>query len=706
MSERFIAGTDIGGTFTDCVLIEPETGRQYAGKAPTTPDDLSEGMLGAIRTALAGAGVSGQDGLGMIETLLHGTTVGTNAMVERKGAKTGAIVTKGHRDALSIMRVDGRVEGLAPGAVVRMQTTRKPEPLIPAPLIREVTERVDYLGSVLIPLHEDEVRDEVSYLLEQGVTSIALMYLWSFRNPAHEQRTAEMIRELSPEVAVSVSSALAPRTGEYERMAAAAVNAFVGPVVQRYLGRLEERVRSEGFNGELLIMQCAGGVVPLSEATAAPLITVDSGPAGGMSGAAALGRHMREPDLIATDMGGTSFDVGLVTGGVPVSTATSVIDQYRFYVPRLDVSSIGSGGGSIIAVDPGSGALTVGPESAGAVPGPACYGRGDRPTVTDADLLLGHLNPDYFLGGSIVLDRDAAEAALAPLAEQLGAEVVDVALGALRVVDAQMADLIRKETVESGYDPRRMTILAYGGAGPLHASGVARELGVAKVVVPLGDIASTFSAYGIGRSDLLHVHDSAVTLPSPFDHAQIAEAFESLERSSREQLLAEGIGADAIELLRSADMQYAAQINEIEVPLLAGEINEAWAAGVAGGFERRYEELYGEGTGYAGAGILMKAVRVRAFGRRNVPLVRLEPNSGAGGGGGERRRVYTDSGTWEEVAIARQDDLEHERPLSGPMVVELPDTTILLRVGDVAKLDEFGNLHVSIKQKEAEGEAR
>ena len=426
----YYCGVDIGGTFTDCVLVD-ETGTITLAKASSTPQDFSQGFLDAIEEAARQRGIDPEGIFGEIELLLHGTTVGTNVLVQMRGAKTGLITTRGHRDALVMMRSYGRSAGLPIEKLLHVSRHRKPDPIVPPQLIKEVSERVDWAGDVFLPLNEDEARAAVEELVAEGVDAIAISFLWGFVNPDHERRVKALVQELAPDVFVSCAHELIAKPGEYERTAAAAINCYVGPSTSTYVQRLDGATRERGYTHPLLIMQAAGGVVPANEVAEAPLFTIGSGPVGGVTGATFLADVLGHKNVIACDMGGTSFDVGLVHDGLPISSSETVINQYTFFMPRLLIESIGAGGGSIVWVDEQSGTIRVGPESAGADPGPACYGRGgERPTITDANVLLGRYNPENFLGGRLALDREAAERAMASVAEALGMDVVEAAAGA------------------------------------------------------------------------------------------------------------------------------------------------------------------------------------------------------------------------------------------------------------------------------------
>src|SRR5258706_516024 len=429
---NLLVGVDIGGTFTDCVVLG-RGGDITATKAPSTPGNFAEGMLAAMQVAAERLGFSFEEFCGEIAVLTHGTTVGTNALIQRKGAKVGLITTRGH-----------------------------------------------------------------------------------------EERVKEMIRKISPGLFVSCSTDIAPKWGEYERVTATALNAYIGPVMAKYLGNLDGQLKKSGYRQPLQITQCGGGSISVDRAIESPLLTLDSGPVSGVTGSLYLGRLMGCPNIITTDMGGTSFDVGIIYGGQPAYSFVSNVAQYEYFLPKVDIQAIGSGGGSLARVDPAAKTLAVGPESAGADPGPVCYGKGGTiATVTDADVVLGTINPDNFLGGRIKLDRKKAVDSVQRIASALRPSLMEAASGIARIAEFKMADIIRKTTVEKGFDPRDFVLFAFGGAGPAHAGVFARELGVQKVIVPQKEIASTWCAFGAASADILHVYEQVDIQASPFDAARV-----------------------------------------------------------------------------------------------------------------------------------------------------------------------------------------
>src|SRR5256884_4975433 len=415
----YIIGTQTDGTFPASVVMDAD-GRLVTAKAPSTPDDFSEGVMESLRLAGERLSLTTEALLRDTARLALGTTVGTNAMLQRRGARVGLITTRGHRDVIHIMRGARGVPGLNNVQVLHFPESGKPDPIVPKPFIAEVSERVDCKGQVVVELNEDEARQAVEKLVAKGVEAIAICFLWSFKHAEHERRVKAMVEQLAPQVFVCCSADLIPRWGEYERTVATVLNAYLGPVMSRYLGRLESRAQTSGLRFPLQVMQCGGGVIPAAESARRAFLTLDSGPVAGVLASQYLGAIVGNTHIIATDMGGTSFDVGLVLDGEPVAGDQSGVPQYEYFVPRIDIRSIGSGGGSIIWVDDVSGTIRVGPISAGAQPGPPGYGLGGtQPTVTDADLVLGYLDPGYFLGGRLRLDQDRAPVSLEPIATRL-----------------------------------------------------------------------------------------------------------------------------------------------------------------------------------------------------------------------------------------------------------------------------------------------
>jgi N-methylhydantoinase A len=715
----YFVGTDTGGTFTDCVAVD-DAGRVSYAKTLSTPHDLAEGVLTGLESLAGQHGLGLEDFLDRTARVGHGSTVGTNLVVQREGARVALVTTAGHGDALFLMRGGhARVAGIPRELVYSLHATSLPRPLVPRSRVVEIHERVDAGGTVVTPLREEPARRALADLLAaQDIDAIAISLLWSHRNPVHELRLAALVRELAPNVYVSLSCEVAPRTGEYERAVATVINALVGPASTAYLDRLSVELTKRGLNGPLLVMQSNGGVVTPEVAKTTPLRMIDSGPAGGLSGAAALARPRGHLNVIATDMGGTSFDVGLVVRGRPVVADEQIVDQHTFLLPHLDVRSIGCGGGSIARFDPHARSPRVGPDSAGADPGPACYGRGGRlPTVTDADVVLGLLHPDAFLGGSMPLDADAARQAVTALAEPLGMSVEEAAAGIVRINNNAAATLIRQRTLEQGYDPRDFVLYAFGGAGPVHAFGFAADLGIEEVVIPLGNGASTLSAYGIAATDIAEYFDHECRLQAPFDAEELARVVAEAERRARTALARQGLAGDdgdeeGVRVERLALMRYAEQyMFSLPVPIPDGPVTATTAAALRQAFDAEYERLHGPGAGVVFQALEIFNIQIRATVPRRVseepPPAAIATATATGTEGGAdgtdarprptRRNVFwPDVMAWLDTAVHRGRALEGGAVITGPALVELPHTTIAVAGGQRLRGDETGSFVLSL----------
>lgn len=696
-SPRFAAAIDTGGTFTDCIAVGSD-GALVQAKVSSTPPDYSAGILHGFEALADGAGLGVDDFLSRLDLFLHGSTVVTNLLVTERGSKTGVLTTRGHRDVLQIMGgAWGKVEGVSDARIRHIGQIDKPPPVVPKRQILEVTERMDHKGDVVVALDEAELRGAVEELLAQGVGSIAVCFLWAFQNDLHERRAREIVAELAPDLYVSTSAEVIAKIGEYPRFSTTAVNARCGPEFSNYIASLRDRLRSGGMKSPVMIMQSTGGVVDPEIAMAKPYRAVASGPVGGLVGAIGIAKFHGHENVICSDMGGTSFDVGLIVGGKAIRKQVSMAGPHVVYSPSIDVVSVGSGGGSVAWVDR-TGALRVGPRSAGATPGPACYGRGGtQPTVTDADVLLGYLNPDHLLGGGLALRRDLAERAIAEhVAEPLGMSVDEAAAGIVRVVDAQMADCMRQKTVEAGHDPRHFVAFAYGGAGPVHCAQYARDLDLEKVIVPLGNVASVFSAFGIGSSPVRHVDEVTAPLTEPFDAEELRGRFAPLIEAVREKLEGSGFGDDQLRIERFADMKFRGQFYELELSLgdderiLAGE-------DLARAFHHRYDQVYGKGAGLRDAGVEIVNLRVVGEGYPDG-LVLPDAVEGSTDPGpiAERRMYWPLREEWEKVPVYAADSLGPGAVLDGPLVVEGTHTSIVVHQPDRLEVMDRGTVCLTI----------
>ncbi|GIX47361.1 MAG: N-methylhydantoinase A [Candidatus Tectimicrobiota bacterium] len=685
----FKIGVDVGGTFTDFVVVQDGAPPRYF-KTHSTPHDPSEGVLAGLQEVAAAYGLSLSDLLAATALLIHGTTVATNTLVERKGAKVGLLTTAGFRDVLEIR------EGMKEDRYnLRMPPL---EPLVPRYLRLGIPERVRWNGEVAVPLDEAAVARAIAHFRQEGVESLAVCFLFSFLNPAHEQRAAALLRQAFPDLSLSLSHEVLPQIREFDRVSTTVVNAYVGPVFGRYLQRLRERLAAWQHVEDLLIMQSHGGVAPIADAIRLAVKAILSGPAGGVSGAAYYGQLLGEPRLISFDMGGTSTDIALIENGAPHLTTERFEAGWKIAVPMIDMHTLGAGGGSIARVDAG-GILYVGPQSAGADPGPACYGRGGRqPTVTDANLVLGYLDPENFLGGRERLHPELAAQAIAEhVAKPLGLSTVAAAAGIHRVVSTTMAEGIRLLSVKRGVDPRDFALLAFGGAAGLHVARVARQLQIRRVYVPAA--APVLSAYGMLNTDLQYDFSRSYTASlEDLDLAQVRALLAEMEQQGRAKLRAQGIPEAAIEVQRSADMRYLDQVYEVNVPLpdLAQE-RAAVLAAWADNFHRRYRELFS----YAQLEqeIRLATLRVSVIGR--LPRMSLSPKAPLADPGRAlkgRRRVYLDA-AWQEVPVYDAEALGPGSALEGPAILESPFTTVLVEAHDRVTVDRFGGLelHVAVE---------
>lgn len=663
-------GVDVGGTFTDVVVTTP-AGTVIA-KAPTTPADQSLGALEGIARAAAALGMETGTLLAAAGRIVHGTTVATNALLEGTGARVGLLTTAGHRDVVAMR------EGLKP----ERYNLRMPPPVPPVPraLRLGVEERTGPDGAVLAPLAPASLDAALATLAGANVGAVAVCFLHAWANPAHEHEAAEAARRRLPGAWVTCSSDVLPVIGEYARFMTTIANAAVGPVVSAHLARLERRLRAAGFGGRLDIILSHGGVARVAEASRLAVATVLSGPAGGAAAAEALARAGAGGNLIGFDMGGTSTDITLVTAGAAARAGERDVGPARIALPSLDIVTLGAGGGSIARVN-AAGLLQVGPESAGAVPGPACYGRGGTAaTVTDANLVLGRLGED-FAGGR--LDRAAAEAALARLGAPLGLDALQAAAGVVRVVDSRMADGIRVATVRRGIDPRGYALLAFGGAAGLHVSAVARDLGIGRATLPLA--ASVLSAWGmLASAPRAEVEQSlGVDLPR-LDPGALAAAWARLEETAAARL-----GQPVEAFVRSASMRAGEQVFEIQVPLTPFDWSAEGLAGrLAEAFHRQHELLYAWAP--RGQDCVLTTLRVAATGALPPPPA---PPSAAAPRPPGRRRVWLDG--WQELEVHTLDGLAPGAAVEGPALLESATTTVLLGAADRARMDARGWLEVS-----------
>ena len=735
MSASYRIGIDVGGTFTDAVCVDG-AGAVTLAKAVSTPADPSLGVLDAIQTLAERLGVDSRALLAATTQVVHGTTVATNALLERRGAKVGLLTTEGHRDVLEMR------EGLKPDRYnLRMPP---PVPLVPRALRLGVRERTRADGTVAVPLARPSLDRAIRALARAGVESVAICYLHGYRNPRHELTTRDAVRRRLPRAYVSPSWDVLPQIKEYERVCTTVINAYVGPALQRYLTRLGSRLRAAGYRRQVLVMQSHGGVASIAEAARLAAGAILSGPAGGIAGGRYAARLLGDGNLITFDMGGTSTDIALLEDGRPRVTGDRRVSGHTLALPSIDIHTLGAGGGSLARVDTG-GILHVGPESAGAEPGPACYGRGGTgATVTDANVVLGYLDPETFWGGRRRLDAAAAHRAVDAIAGRFGSTTVDAARGIYDVVNTAMAEGIRVVSVRRGIDPRRFALLAFGGAAGLHATAVAAMLDIGRVVVPRQ--APVLSAWGMLAADLRYnVVRTHVGEIHKVGAGRLRELFAEMEREGRGRLapaVAASAGSTAgstpagaaaplgaggefaalpgrngeesgphLDVVRSLDLRYGEQIFEIDVPLDGIPLDsDDLIDRILERFRRRHEELYTYSA--PDQEVVLVNARLAVVGR--LASLPVEPvlapraartaapqTAGAASGASEpagrpaERRIYLDG--WRDVPVYVWDGLEPSAVIDGPAIAESEATTVLIRPGEQARITPHGWLDVTVR---------
>jgi len=690
MSPRYRIGFDIGGTFTDFILLDTARTQIRLHKCLTTPADPSEGALAGLTEIVASAGLQ----LSEIDEIVHGTTLVANALIERRGARLGLITTAGFGDILE-MGTEQRYD-------IYDLFLRYPEPLVPRRRRLEVAERMDRDGQTVIPLDRGAVRDVARSLATEGVEAIAVCFLHAYRNPAHEREAGEIIRTLLPGIAVSLSSDVVAELWEYQRLVTTCANAFVQPLMDRYVRRLEQELWQRGFRGALTLMHSAGGLVAPDTARAFPIRLLESGPAGGGLATAFFGRLAGHDDVISFDMGGTTAKACLIENGhAAIASEMEAARVHRFKkgsglpikAPVIDMIEIGAGGGSIADIDE-VGLLRVGPRSAGADPGPACYGRGGTDaTVTDANLLLGYYDPGFFLGGRMPLDRGAAEHAVAALGARIGLTAIEAAWGIHRVVTESMAAAARIHIVEKGKDPRAYAMVGFGGAGPAHAAGVARILGVREVLIPPASGAASALGFLAAPLSFEQVRSHPLRLDEPRAAVRIDAVLNDLTAETRARLEAAGVAPADVIVERSADMRLFGQLHEINFALPTGSIDEAAMPGIRAAFAAAYASRYT--SVYEGVAVQLVSLRVRCRGRLPaLTIAQVESNASGPERKGTRAAFFGDS--FQPAPVYDRYALRPGAMIQGPAIIEEREATTILAPGDTVTVDETGTLHVIV----------
>jgi N-methylhydantoinase A len=680
-------GIDVGGTFTDIVLHDDTSGEVWSTKVPSTPSDPSVGALNGLKRILD-LSKTRPANVGFIG---HGTTIATNMVIEGKGAKTALVTTKGFRDILEIRRAWRHDR-----ADLYDLFFENPPDLVPRALRREVRERVLYDGSVETPLALGDIDATMAELKAEGVEAVAICFINSHANPAHERQAFARLKEITNEAFVTASVEVNPEIMEYERTSTTVMNAVLGPRCGQYGRTVERRVRDAGVTAKIYFMQSNGGLTPPAIATDRPVTLLESGPAGGVTAAVRVCERLGIPNAITGDMGGTSFDVSLIRDGKPEVRNETLLKSYTVRCPNIDIISVGAGGGSLAWIDEGGG-VHVGPASAGADPGPACYGRGGtRPTVTDCNVILGHVEPESFLGGDFKLDVAAAERAVKQhLADPLGLSVVEAARSVRAIANALMAQAVRLVTVERGYDPRDFVYLAFGGAGPVHAVELARELQMPQVILP--PMPGLFSAFGMLVADMLHdLQASIIKTLDELTPQELAARFAELEAKAQALMRDADVDPSKVKIERRVDCCYLAQAETLQIPIPDGAINQATIDAVAKGFEHEHQRHWN----FIQPDRPVRAVniRLRVAGQighhiagKDVPRAETAPKAAG------EAKIYLEGG-FRTVPRYRRADLRPGDALEGPLVVEEPSTRLPIDVGDRLRVDADRNLIVDVRR--------
>lgn len=677
-----LAGVDVGGTFTDVIVADTESSEVWIHKVASTPEDPSKGLI---------AGLSSANGdPGAVDILLHGTTIATNALLQHDGAKVGMITTRGYRDILHIARHQ-RPQHYS----IHQEVPWQDRALIRRRYRRVVTERIGPGGEIITPLDENEVAEVAAELREKGIEAIVIGFINSYRNSEHENRAREIVASVAPDVFVTTSASVFPQFREYERFTTAAINGFVGLTVRNYLRRLHGRIAETGMQAELRLMRSNGGVVTSEVAAELPATLLLSGPAAGVLAGAHVGRTCGHENLITFDVGGTSADIGIVTPrGITEATARDTfIAGYPILVPMIDVHTVGAGGGSIAYVDAG-GAFRVGPKSAGADPGPACYGRGgEEATVTDANVVLGRLRPEYFLGGAMTIEPALATEAVERLSRRLDLSAGETAAGIVTLVNNNMANAIRSRTIQKGHDPREFTLVAFGGAGPLHAAEVARSLEIPQVLVSI--YPGLTSAMGLLSTDLKYdLIENEFMLDRDADLDKLNADFARLDAEAREQLERDGVPDEGMTFVHAADCRYVGQGYELRVPIPAGPLDEEAMQAVSEEFHRLHEEEYGHV--FPSNPIQIVSIRVVAVGE-TPKLPALPPPTGTRVADAKIDEAPVDfvvngSLTERPTAFFRREELPAHERVEGPAVLVQFDSTVLVPPGAGAEVLPTGDV--------------
>lgn len=696
---QYVVGIDIGGTCTDCVVVD-ETGKVTFGKTFSTPPDFSTGIVDSLTLAARTLGLDLTGLMTATRLFLHSTTVAENAVVDGTLAKAGLITTRGFEDTLFAMRGGyGRWSGLTEAEKRNPVETDKLPPIIARGLIAGLHERSDSQGHLLVEANEAEIETAVRALLDAGAESLGVCLLWSFVNDHNEELVRRVAERVRPGLFLTLSHDIAPIVGEYERSSTVALNARLGPVVGQYLDNLQSRLADHGFAGRLLVMQAYGGLLPVERAAESPVGMIESGPTSGLVGSKQLGRLIGFNNIIAADMGGTTFKVGVVREGLIDYQRESMVLRYHYALPKMDVVSLGLAGGSIISVDPRTGVPSIGPRSAGSYPGPVCYDHGGtEPTITDVDAILGYLNADFFLGGRAALNIEKARQVFqAKVADPLGRPLIDTAAAMYQLANAMIYDLLHKTTIQRGLDPRGFALFSFGGTAGMHVAAYGAELGVSHIVIPHS--AAVHGAFGLITSDIVHEDQTTQPLRPPVDPEVLNAIFAALEQRVRAQLHSEGFTDADIRITRSIDMRYRRQVHLLtspvvgEGPLTADTLTQTLAL-----FETLYRQKYGPESAYREAGIEMVSFRLRGAGSLQKPQFRvhdLGPADPTAARVGQREAWVHQARALQTVDTYQFEGLAPGQVVPGPAIIWTPITTVVLNPDQAARVDEFKNLVIA-----------
>jgi N-methylhydantoinase A len=696
---KYMVATDVGGTCTDTIVFA--AGKPvHLGKTLSTPPDFSVGVIDSIRSACDSMAVPLADLLAQTSLFMHGSTAVDNAILTREGARTGLVTTRGFEDTVLMTRgAYGRWGGLTEDRIKHPVKTERAAPLVAPDCIVGVPERADYKGAILQDLDEAAAEAAIRFLIEtKGVEAVAVSFLWSFYNADNERKIKKIVERIAPSVYCTLSSEIAPIPGEYERSSTTVINAYAGRITSAYLRNLQTLLTEAGYGGPVMVMQGYGGLLSAEEAANRSIGMLECGPAAGVIGSRVLGQLLDQPDVIAIDMGGTTTKVSVIQNGEIEYAREPMVDRFHYSQPKIEVVSIGSGGGSIVWLEPGSGIPRVGPRSAGARPGPVCYGfGGTEPTLTDVFMLIGYIDPNIFLGGNMRLDPDGARRVFnEKIAKPMRMDVEEAAFGIYRVATAQISDLIHEITVERGLDPRDFVLHAFGGSCGIVAGMFGAELKVKRMVVPY--TASVNCAFGLVSADIVHEYSRTAVLPVPSPAKAVNDIFRPMTGQALSELKYEGFSGGKVRLEWSIDLRYSRQVHEVTTVVRARTpLDEAGLVQLVADFEAQYERKYGKGSAFREAGIEMTMFRLTARGLIDRP--KLEPQAPSGTDSSHakngRRLIFVDAKQgMVEADIYDFGRLFPGNVVVGPAVIHTPITTIVLQANQRGAMDGFRNVLV------------